>query len=71
VIGKAKTNEIMEQRTMEGHNRFIDCIKNGRVVDKKTSTFLRGLRKKMQGTKLKREQRLQQQQQQQQKQKGT
>ena len=51
---------------MDAHNQFIDSVKSHRIVDKKTATFLRGLRKKMQSVKTKREkrQRLQQQQQQ-------
>jgi bZIP transcription factor len=57
VIGKAKTNEILEKRTMDEHYRFIDSVKSCRVIDKKTATFLRGLRKKMQAANKKREQR--------------
>lgn len=57
VIGKAKTDEILERRSLCAHSTFIESLKSNRVVDKKTGTFLRGLRKKMQATKKKREQR--------------
>ncbi|KAG7344509.1 bZIP transcription factor [Nitzschia inconspicua] len=63
VIGKAKTNEILEKRITDAHKGFIDCIKSNRVIDKKSITFLRSFRKKTQLANKKREQRERLQQQ--------
>jgi hypothetical protein len=46
IIGKSKTNALLEKRNIDSHNRLIQSIIDNRIIDSKTTTFLRGLRKK-------------------------
>ncbi|KAL3919756.1 MAG: hypothetical protein SGILL_003596 [Bacillariaceae sp.] len=57
VIGKAKTEAILEKRMLDSHNSFIGQVKSQCVVDKKTATFLRGLKRKMQAVQKKKDKR--------------
>jgi nicotinic acid mononucleotide adenylyltransferase len=46
IIGKDKTEGMLERQQINRSNQFIDMICCNRTVDSKTTTFLRGLRKK-------------------------
>jgi hypothetical protein len=55
-IGEQATNDMLEQRIIDSHNKFIAGFTGGlennnkRVVDTKTLSFLKGLRKNVQKT---------------------
>mmetsp|Transcript_58987 Transcript_58987/g.144313 ORF Transcript_58987/g.144313 Transcript_58987/m.144313 type:complete len:426 (+) Transcript_58987:212-1489(+) len=46
-IGEEQTEEILSKRRLESHRNFISSLKSdkNRVVDSKTATYLRGLRR--------------------------
>mmetsp|Transcript_3650 Transcript_3650/g.5784 ORF Transcript_3650/g.5784 Transcript_3650/m.5784 type:complete len:106 (+) Transcript_3650:1-318(+) len=45
-MGRAQTEQLLQKRILDSHDRFIQSVGQNRVVDSKTGSFLRGLRRK-------------------------